>query len=138
MTSLDSFLDTFNYLTFGLPPSFVSQVSSPQTYPPYNIAKYEDRVEIHFAVAGFSSEDISVEVSNRYLTVAGSKNNSSQEEPDDLVAFTHKGIAARSFKREFLLGPEAGKITVELQNGLLKITVQYEEPETVKLPIIQT
>ncbi len=85
-------------------------------YPPYNIEAFEDGgIRITLAVAGFSSEELSVTEEDRQLVVRG------RQAEADGKTFLHRGIAARQFLRSFVLadGIEVG--TAALENGLLKI-----------------
>jgi len=52
----------------------VNATQTNNNYPPYNVIQLsEDAFGIEIAVAGFSQGEISVEVENRMLTVAGNK-----------------------------------------------------------------
>lgn len=99
--------------------------ASAEGYPPYNVeALGEDGVRISLAVAGFRSEQLSVTVEDRQLTVTGRKGADGDER-----AFLHRGIAARNFTRTFVLadGMEVQAATVE--HGLLHIEVIRPEPQ---------
>ena len=69
------------------------------SYPPYNIEKTDaDTYRISVAVAGFSENDLSVEMKENSLLVAGKK---AAEEKDR--SYLHRGIATRAFERRFAL-----------------------------------
>jgi HSP20 family molecular chaperone IbpA len=77
-------------------------------------------LRITLAVAGFSADQLVVEVEDRQLTIAGRR-----PEPADAGerAYLHRGIAARGFQRAFVL---ADGMTVEgatLEHGLLHVDV---------------
>ncbi len=75
-----------------------SDVSQP-TYPPYNIEKTaDDAYRISIAVAGFSPEDLTVEVRDGALHVTARKTAEEGERN-----FLHRGIATRAFERRFAL-----------------------------------
>ena len=75
-----------------------SDVAQP-TYPPYNIEKTaEDAYRISIAVAGFSPEDLTVDVRDGALHVAARKTGDEGERN-----FLHRGIATRAFDRRFAL-----------------------------------
>ena len=67
-------------------------------YPPYNIRKVEeDNYKIEIALAGFSKEDIEVEIKDRTLTVRNkTKEKVINEESNGVI---HKGISTRQFER---------------------------------------
>ncbi|MEO1040261.1 MAG: Hsp20 family protein [Pseudomonadota bacterium] len=96
-------------------------------YPPYNIEQLgENEYRIELAVAGFSSEDLDVEVQENVLTVTGRR-----ERGEDEVerSFLHRGIAERSFERRFHLADNVLVQDAELRDGLLAIRLEREIPE---------
>ena len=104
-------------------------------YPPYNV---EDRgdggIRITLAVAGFSPDQLEVNVEDRQLTVMG-KRDGNAGRPED--AFLHRGIAARGFIRSFVLADGMVVEEASLEHGLLHIDLSRPEPEKrlVKVPI---
>ena len=94
-------------------------------YPPYNVqALGDDGVRITLAVAGFSADQLSVNVEGVQLTVAGRKDG---EDADR--AFLHRGIAARNFSRSFVLADGMEVAAASLEHGLLHVDVVRPEPE---------
>ena len=71
---------------------------SAEGYPPYNIERIgENGLRITLAVAGFTTDDLAIELVENQLTVRGK-----QTDDTDRV-FLHRGIAARQFQRAFML-----------------------------------
>src|SRR6187549_3264928 len=67
-------------------------------YPPYNIERIGDNgLRITLAVAGFTSNDLVIELIENQLSVRGR-----QTDDTDRV-YLHRGIAARQFQRAFML-----------------------------------
>ena len=98
-------------------------------YPPYNIVKLNDNeYVIELAVAGFTDEDITVEIENSMLTVEA--NVVDVENPD--VTYIHKGIAARSFKRQFQVADTVEVVEATMKNGMLSIKLENIIPEAMK------
>jgi HSP20 family molecular chaperone IbpA len=96
-----------------------------ESYPPYNVqAIGEDGVRITLAVAGFSADQLSVNVEGVQLTVAGRKDGEDAER-----AFLHRGIAARNFSRTFVLADGMEVAGAVLEHGLLHVDVVRPEPE---------
>lgn len=96
-------------------------------YPPYNIKKVEDnKYTIELAVAGFSKKDINIELKDGTLCVSGLTKN------DDRSEFLHKGIADRSFARQFHLADTVTVKNADLINGMLKIWLENVIPENKK------
>ncbi|OYX70196.1 MAG: heat-shock protein [Caulobacter sp. 32-67-35] len=68
-------------------------------YPPYNIERTdENSYRIEIAVAGFKSDELSIEVKENLLTVTGRKTAN-----DDVKRYLHRGLAERNFERRFQL-----------------------------------
>ena len=98
-------------------------------YPPYNIEhKSENEYRITMAVAGFSDDELNVEIKENSLTVSGRK---AEREPSG-VEFLHQGIGARSFERRFQLADYVEVNGAALENGLLHIDLKREIPEAMK------
>jgi HSP20 family molecular chaperone IbpA len=99
--------------------------TSAEGYPPYNIEQTgESGLRITLAVAGFSTEDLSVSLEDNQLIIRGR-----QGEDEAGRIFLHRGIAARQFQRSFVLaeGIEVGGAA--LDNGLLHIDLLRSTPE---------
>ena len=70
------------------------------SYPPYNVEGRDDGgVRITLAVAGFSADQLEIQLEGEQLTIAGRRGDSAEENRD----FLHRGIAARGFIRTFVL-----------------------------------
>ncbi len=105
-----------------------SRVDAAAGYPPYNIEKTgEDAYRITLAVAGFGEDDLSIKVRENTLTVEGHR-----QEQDGDVRYLHRGIAGRTFKRQFGLADHVVVTEASLQNGLLNIDLVRELPEAMK------
>ena len=112
-----------------------SRLDGAQGYPPYNIERIgEDDFAIEIAVAGFGTEDLDIETKDDVLTVAGRKPASEDSETRD---FLHRGIAERGFLRRFQLADHVIVTGAALHNGLLRIELLRELPETKKPRKIQ-
>ncbi len=95
-------------------------------YPPYNIEQIGDSgLRITLAVAGFSMDELSVEVDQNQLTIRGS-----QKDEEDGRVYLHRGIAARQFMRSFVLADGIEVRSASLDNGLLHIDMRRIEPES--------
>ncbi|WP_125255146.1 Hsp20 family protein [Brevundimonas fluminis] len=104
--------------------------TSEQGWPPYNIQSTgENQYRIEVAVAGFSPEELNVEVKENLLTVTGRKTAN-----DDGVerTFLHRGLAERDFERRFQLADYVVVKNADLAHGLLTIDLARELPEALK------
>jgi len=97
-------------------------------YPPYNIRKTgENTYQIEMAVAGFSIEDINIEVKEDTLIVACKSIEDSTEHD-----YVYRGIANRAFSRAFTLNEQIVVDKAEMLNGMLKIFLEKIVPENKK------
>ncbi|MBE0412162.1 Hsp20 family protein [Yoonia sp.] len=98
------------------------------TYPPYNIEKTaDDAWRISIAVAGFSDDDLSIEVKDRSLHVTARRG-----EDDSNRTYLHRGIATRAFERRFHLADHVRVTGASHENGMLHIDLTREVPEALK------
>jgi HSP20 family molecular chaperone IbpA len=93
-------------------------------YPPYNIERIgENGLRITLAVAGFTSDDLVIELIENQLSVRG-------KQPDDTDRiYLHRGIAARQFQRAFMLADGIEVTGARLDNGLLAIDLVRPQAE---------
>jgi molecular chaperone IbpA len=104
-----------------------NEVGQP-TYPPYNIEKTDEGAyRISVAVAGFSPEELSVEVKEGTLFVAARKTAE-----DAGRNFLHRGIATRAFERRFALADHVKVTGASHEHGMLHIDLVRETPEALK------
>ena len=97
-----------------------------ESYPPYNVEQLDEGVRISLAVAGFTPDQLQVTVEDRQLVVAGRRDAEREPSKD---AYLHRGIAARSFIRSFVLADGMEVESATLEHGLLHIDVVRPEPE---------
>ena len=103
-------------------------------YPPYNIRKInEAQYVIEIALAGFSKDDIEVEVTEGTLAVRSKK----EEETNGDDSFVHKGIAKRSFLRSWTLSDDIIVKGADLKDGMLIINLEKVIPDEKKPRLIQ-
>jgi molecular chaperone IbpA len=98
------------------------------TYPPYNIEKTaEDAYRISIAVAGFSPDELTVEVKEGALHVSARKAPEAEGR-----AYLHRGIATRTFDRRFALADHVRVTGAMHEHGMLHIDLLRETPEALK------
>ena len=106
----------------------LTDTTSTNTYPPYNIEKTaDDAWRIAVAVAGFSDAELSVEVRENALIVSGRKS-----EDEKTRKFLHRGIATRAFERRFHLADHVRVTGASHVDGMLNIDLVREVPEALK------
>lgn len=117
----------FDRLATLLDGAFLSEQGS-AGYPPYNIETLdENRYTISLAVAGFSQDELDVQVEGDVLTVKGRKSEDNTEHN-----YLYHGIATRGFERKFNLADHVIVTAANLNNGLLTIDLKLEVPEALK------
>lgn len=94
-------------------------------YPPYNIEQIgEDRLRITLAVAGFTRDDLAIQVEGNQLVIRG------RQQEDGERVFLHRGIASRQFIRTFVLVDGIEVTDADLDNGLLHVDLRRPIPES--------
>src|SRR5438552_12161268 len=102
--------------------------AGPTAYPPYNIERLGDsEYRITMAVAGFSEDELKVDVKEQMLNVRGEKKAEDKERQ-----FLHRGIAARTFERRFQLADHVEIKGAGLKDGLLHVDLVRNVPERLK------
>jgi len=104
-------------------------------YPPYNIFKTsESAYVIEMAVAGFTRQNIDMEIDDGRLIVRGNIEEASQPQTDvkDAPVYLWKGIASRNFERAFIIDNQIEIQDAVLKDGMLKIYLQSIIPEHKK------
>jgi molecular chaperone IbpA len=97
-------------------------------YPPYNIERLGDNeYRITMAVAGFSEDELKVDVKEQILNIKGEKKAEEKERQ-----FLHRGIAARAFERRFQLADHVEVKGANLKDGLLHLDLVRNVPERLK------
>ena len=105
-------------------------------YPPYNIRKInEAQYVIEIALAGFSKDDIEVEVTEGSLTIRSKKLDEKEEETSE-DSYVHKGIAKRTFLRCWTLSDDIFVKGADLKDGMLVINLEKVIPEEKKPRLI--
>lgn len=108
-----------------------SRTSSEGGYPPYNIETTgENAYRIEIAVAGFTTDELNIEVKENLLTVTGRKTANDDAAPQK--TYLHRGLAERDFERRFQLADYVVVTGADLVNGLLSISLKRELPEALK------
>jgi len=131
-----SMFDNFNQLTpyavgfdrvFDQLQNYAQHNITSTGFPPYNIRKGGDyNFVIEMALAGFSKDDIEIEVAEGLLAIRSTKEN---DENDSNI---YRGISYRKFNRKFTLADDIVVNDASLENGMLKIDLEQIVPEEKK------
>jgi len=99
------------------------------SYPPHNIVRIGNEGNeflVELAVAGFSGNELNIEVKNNTLTITGKKTDKDERN------YSHKGIGTRAFERSFKLAEQVIVENATLANGILGVSLKLEIPEEKK------
>ena len=88
-------------------------------YPRYNIIESGGDYRIEIALPGWSKEELEVIADGEELHVKGKK----ERKLNDGEQFVHQGLSLKSFERRFILNADLLVDKVNLQDGLLTITL---------------
>ena len=95
-------------------------------YPPHNIIRTGDNdYLIELAVAGFSRDELNIEVKDRTLVVTGEHQSKGRE-------YIHRGISTKKFKRTFRLSEHVYVNGADLVDGVLSVELKYVVPEALR------
>lgn len=125
LVGFDRMFDTFES-------RFANQLST--NYPPHNIVRKDQyNYYIEMAIAGFTREEISVEVEGEQITVKGERR---REENDEELHYIHRGLSARDFVRTFQMAEHMIVKGAVIKDGILKIDLEFIVPEDKKPRLI--
>ena len=106
--------------------------SNISSYPPYNILKISDTSQVlEIALAGWSKDDIEVSVETRVLNVKVEKSVK-----PELGEYIHKGLALRTFSRNWVLSDDTEVGDISYVDGLLRIELNKNIPEEHKKRVL--
>jgi HSP20 family molecular chaperone IbpA len=107
-------------------------------YPRYNIKRIHgeedepDQLRITLAVAGFGQDDLDISVEENELTIAGQQTDGAADSSADSGNnYLYRDIAARQFKRTFVLADGMSVMGADLRDGLLSIDMVRPDPDKV-------
>jgi molecular chaperone IbpA len=97
-----------------------------QNYPPFNIKKVdENKYALELAIAGFSRQDIDIELVDGTLVI-------SAQAIEDTSEYVWKGISNKAFTRQFTLADNTEVKEAKFANGLLTIILESVSPKQNK------
>lgn len=106
-----------------------STTNKQDNYPPHNVIRTGDNLfQIEVAVAGFSEEELDIELEGRMLTVRGEH----KRDEDAEWQYLHRGISGRDFTRTWPLGDNLEVRSATVKNGILTVALEHIVPEEQK------
>lgn len=136
----DNIFNRFNSIFDGFFTSpLLDLKSSKASFPKINVIENPDSYDVDIAVAGFSKNDISLEIKDNALIISAEK-----KEEDDISnrRYLCREIAFRSFKRAIPFPSEIdlSSISAKYDNGVIRChinKVTATEPDYVKIEITE-
>lgn len=97
--------------------------------PKVNLIANDSNYELTAEIPGFTKDEISVELKNNVLIIAGSK--TTKNESDNNKNYLIRELKHSNFKRCFTLSNNIDKenIIADFKNGILKIIINKVKPE---------
>jgi molecular chaperone IbpA len=113
----------------------LSEMADNKLYPPHNVVKHtETKFSVELALAGYSKDNITVEVKDGILVVTGDGRSVLENEIER--EYLHRGISAKKFTRTFRLSEHVVVDGADFKDGLLVIDLRVEIPEEKRPRII--
>jgi len=104
------------------------RVSAQNNYPPHNLKRLSDtEYELELAVAGFTEEDLDVEIEKHLLTIRGSVKKTTTDDE-----YLYRGVGLRSFTKSVALAETVVVRGASLEHGMLRIRLENVIPEEHK------
>lgn len=111
----------------------LSDMADNKLYPPHNVVKKDEtNFSVELALAGYSSDDLTVEVKDGILVIQGGKTGDGEVERE----YLHRGISAKKFTRTFRLSEHVVVDGADFKDGLLVIDLRVEIPEEKRPRVI--
>ena len=130
LTPFDKIFDQLMAQQF---PTFQDEVGvsfNQGAYPKVNVYEYDDKIGIVAEIPGLDKKNVSVEVEDQVLTIAGDKHGLQ----DDGGKCITRELKQSSFKRSFNLGEhlDGDSVSANFKDGMLSIAIPKKEPEKPK------
>ena len=124
--NLPELLEKINRNSIGIDDYLNRFWDTPATnYPPYNLVQINNVLsKLEIALAGFKKDDIKVFTEFGKLHVEGQKAESEND-----GEFVHKGLAQRSFERQWTLAEDTEVRSVSFDDGLLVVELGRIVPD---------
>jgi len=113
----------FDRIWNELDTALTNSVDNTNVFPRHNIVKVDEEVyHIQLALAGYSRDDLNVELEDGVMVITG-------EKEDETVEYLHKGISTKKFRRTFRLNENVEVSDATFVDGLLVVVLKHIVPE---------
>ena len=96
-----------------------------------DIIDHDDKIEIIAEIAGFSKEEVSLDLKDNVISIKAEKDKAKESKD---IKYISKELNHSNFKRSFKLSDnfELNKIKATFNNGLLHVDILKKKPEKPK------
>ena len=135
LTPFDAIFDQLVNKTF---PTFKEETGvsfNKGAYPKVNVYEHDDKISIVAEIPGLDKKNVSVEVEDQVLTIAGDKHGFD----DSGAKCITRELKHSSFKRAFTLGEhlDGEDVSASFKDGLLSSAIPKKEPEKPKKKFVK-
>ena len=100
-------------------------------FPHYNIKRIkDDKYVLEMALAGYTKADVKVEVTDGVLSIRGTISKEAED-------YVYRGISKRAFAKQLQLSDYVECKGAKLEDGMLKVDLEYNPPEDKKTKKIE-
>ena len=94
-----------------------------------DVVENDNEYKLDIELAGFSKDDIKIELSDGYLTISANKTENTEKSEGD--KYIRRERSVKSLKRSFLVEDlvDEDKISAKMQDGILHLTLPKKEPQ---------
>lgn len=129
--NLDTIVESFIEDMFSAPADTFKKMTSPTMRT--DIVEAEDHYDLTIDLPGYEKENLKVELKEGTLTVTANETKA-KEEQDQAGKYIRRERYTGSCKRSFYVGEQVKQesIRASFEKGVLKLTIQKEEPQAEK------
>ncbi len=114
------------------------EIAQNNTFPPFNVYKKNNQTLIEIALAGYSKDDITVDLdrSKNRLVVSGEtstrpvEQQTNEDDNEDRWTLVSGGLAKRKFYKSFIVRDTVQVESCRFEDGVLKIIVTEPQAES--------
>ena len=136
---IDSFDRVFDQMVHKQFPTLTDELGFDflkSAYPKVDIVDFKDRLEITSEIPGLTKKDISIEVKEGTLTIAGQKKERNNN--GESGTYLYRELKHSSFRRSFTLSDNLAseQIKAKFENGILNVAIPKVEPKIEEIQVI--
>lgn len=134
MTRYNSIIDNFIRNSIGFEPMYdVYTTAGPQSgFPFWNYIKESDtKFQLQLALAGYSKDDITITLKDQNLNITSKGKDESKSE------YVQKGFGVKPFTRLYTLHSDVVVNEVQLENGVLTLSLERIVPDEKKEKVLK-